>query len=143
MHEGLFSKRARVPADHPGGRDCHPVNASGLAGNIAADLLETLAPEDLALSRNIRLPFEAVGSRIVSVRLPEYRASNAQPPILGELGKEKLEMIGVERDVSIEVADNLVLQLLYPLQLFSKRLSLGREVHSFPTRRTAPPRRPA
>src|SRR5579871_4690828 len=124
MHEGLFSKRARVPADHSGGRDCHPVNAAGLAGHIAADLLETPAPEDLALARNIRLSFEAVGSRIVSVRLPEYCAGNAQPPILGELGKKKLEMIGVERDVSIQVADNLVLQLFYPLQPGSKRLNL-------------------
>src|SRR5580693_3517007 len=96
MQERLFSERTRIPTDHAGGSDSHPIDAASLAGNISANFLETLSPKNLALPRNIGLAFETVGCGIVSIRLGEYRAGNPKSPVLAELGEEKFEMIGVE-----------------------------------------------
>src|SRR5580658_648421 len=96
MQERLFSERTRIPTDHAGGSDSHPIDAASLTGNISADFLEALPPKNLALPGNIGLALETVGCGIVSIRLGEYRTGDSQTAILSELGEEEFEMISVK-----------------------------------------------
>src|SRR5262245_17156977 len=104
--------RARVPAPHAGGGDGDPVDAARAMRHVAADLPEALTPEQLALAGDVVLALEAVRIRAVAAVLLEDGAGHAQPRILGEAFEEKLQVILLERDVTVEIADDVVLELL-------------------------------
>src|ERR1700685_3500330 len=65
VQKGFFSKRARLPADHAGGCNCHPIDAASLTGDVSANLVEALPPKELALPGHIRLSLETVNSGII------------------------------------------------------------------------------
>src|SRR4029079_2912058 len=91
------------------------------------DVLETAAAKDLALPGHVVLAFEAVRIRAVAAVLLEDGARNAEAGILRKALQEELQMIGLERDVPVEVADDLVVQALDALVAGIERMDLGGE----------------
>ena len=109
MEERLLPERARSPAHHPAGGDGDPVDAARGIRDVASYLLEAPAPKELTAAGHVGLPFEAVAPGVVAVLL-EDRARDSETSIVSELAEEELTVVVVERDIGVQVADDLVRQ---------------------------------
>src|SRR3972149_2063994 len=106
MDAGLFGKRSRLPAFHSCRGHGDPVYASAANGDIAANILEALSPEQLAGSRHM---FDIGVAIVVHLRrsLDKGGACNPQIRELTEPGQEEIEVVGGETDVRIEISDDV------------------------------------
>ena len=106
MEERLFTERLGLPTHHPGSRYGDPVNAAGPARNIAANLLPTLLPEQLATARNMAMTLETISVRAISF-FPKNCSRHTQNRIVREFPEEKLKIIRVERNIPIQISDDV------------------------------------
>src|SRR5438874_10405451 len=101
----FFDESTGLPAAHPRGSNRDPVNATALHFKIAADFLETLAAEELAGSGDM---FHVGESEVVtSGSLYERRSSYTETPVGRHLGHQKLEIIRLECDIGVQVANDV------------------------------------
>src|ERR1700731_2421086 len=75
MKKPFLSKGLCLPALHSRGGHRHPVDSSGAVWNVATDFLETPPAKQLALPRNMPLPFKAVRFRAIPF-FPENRSGH-------------------------------------------------------------------
>src|SRR5262249_41753065 len=102
--------------------------APGFICKISSDIFKTLAPEHLALSGYVELPFEAVRFRIVAALFPKHRSCNTEPRIFTELRQEKLEMIRVQKYVGVQIPDYLILQMFHSFLARVECIHFGRKI---------------
>src|SRR5690242_3793592 len=114
MEERLFAEGCRLPTLHPGGRDGNPIDAASFIRAVPANSLEALAPEQLTLSSNVILPFKAVGFRAVILFL-ENRPGNTEPRLALHFSQKEFEVIRIQGHISVEIADEFVLDVLQSL----------------------------
>src|SRR5579863_5184974 len=115
MKERPFAKRACFPANHPCGRDRHPIDAAGLIGDIAADFLKAQASEELTLPGYVRLPFKTVYGRIIAAFFAEGCPANTKGRVFFKAVQQELKVIRIKGGISVEIADHFISQVLYPL----------------------------
>src|ERR1700761_5819920 len=132
MEEGLLPKGARRPAHHARCGYSHPVDPAGLVGTISANFLKAFAPKYLALPGDMIAAFKAVRAGVISSLFLECRTGNTQTRILPDFIEQKLEMIRIERDVRIQIADHVILQILHALQAGIERVHLGGKMPFLP-----------
>src|SRR5215475_14110996 len=111
VNKDAFAKAYGFPGIH----SCHsygnPVHSTVSRGRIAADLFQALTPENLALTSNIlrtmaflyTSPFNIPGT------------GNSDHRVRCDFVQEKLEKIGLERNIRIDICDQVVRQALYRL----------------------------
>jgi hypothetical protein len=128
VEERLLAKRSCFPTQHPGSRNRDPVNASGPVGEISAYIRETLTPKQLALACNVELAFETIGFRVVATFFAEDRSGDAQSRILSELIQEKLKVIRVQRNVGVQIANDLVFEVFDSFPTGIEGMYLCREI---------------
>ena len=106
MMEPLFGKRTRFPSPHARRGHRHPVNAADAIGNIPTDLLETPTPEELTSASDMIFTLKAVPGLVIAAIFCERSSCNTKQRILGEFANQEIQIIGIERHVRIEIADN-------------------------------------
>src|SRR5262245_37706342 len=112
MHVGLVGKRSRLPAVHSSRDHGHMVDAAYFSRHVPADFFETRASKQLHLSRDM---FDAREPVVVLERsFSERCASDTQPRALGKSSQDEIEVLTVERNVSVEIADDLVIEVAHP-----------------------------
>ncbi len=122
----LLGERAGAPTAHARARDRRPVDAAALDGLVAADLLVARAPEHLAGARHVLDVGEAVV--VLVIAFAERGARDAEPGVLREAAQEELEVVRVEGDVGVEVADDVVGQVAQRRVAGVERTHLAGEV---------------
>src|SRR5439155_9733007 len=104
------------------------------AGLVAADRLEALAPEELERPRHFLNAGEAIV--VPGAWLPRLLAlvgaGHAEPRVLGELAQEVFDVVWLERHVRVEIADELVGNMLDPRGPRVERMHLAGEVTLLP-----------
>src|SRR5437870_5963581 len=134
MHQQLPRVRPRLPAVHPRRQRGQQVHAAIPAGLVAADRLEALAPEELERPRHFLNAGEAIV--VPGAWLPRLLAlvgaGHAEPRVLGELAQEVFDVVWLERHVRVEIADELVGNMLDPRGPRVERMHLAGEVTLLP-----------
>src|ERR1035441_5208333 len=102
------------------------INAATLQRHISADRLKTLAPEQLAAAPDILDILETI---IVLVQtFPERGTRKSELRILLHCSYQKLEVIRLEGDVGVQVADDFEVQIFHPLVSSIEGMRLPREM---------------
>src|SRR5689334_7192657 len=114
MEEPFLPERFGSPTLHPSSDDRHPVDPAGAMRDIPANVVPALLPEDLALARDMSPAFEAVFIGAVTVFFLEHGSRNTLLRIRDEPPEQKLKVVIVERNVAVEVADDLPWDVLHP-----------------------------
>src|SRR5208283_50145 len=107
----LLPERFGLPAHHPGGRDCYPIDSASLIWCESSDFLKAALSKHLAAARNMVMPLKALPLGAVSVLL-EDRSRDPKVGICIKLAQDKLNIIRIEGKISIEIAQNLIVQVL-------------------------------
>ena len=115
---GLPPLRARAE-----GRD--QIDPAGPQAPISSDGLEALAPKQLARALDVLDAEPIVASPLP---LSEGRASHSQPRMLDELAQKERQVVVIERNVGVQVADDLVLQAPHPSVSRVEGIDLARKV---------------
>src|SRR5579871_50228 len=110
MKKCLFTKRAGLPAPHAGTRYGNPVHPSGFVRNVSRDIVKTMLSKQLATSRNMGVPLKAIGPRAVPFLL-KYRPRNSERRISRKLLQQELNVIILERNICVQIADDFVFQI--------------------------------
>ena len=126
--EALFGKRTRFPSPHASGCNCHPVDAADTIWNIPADFFKTLTPEELAAASYVIFALKAIPARIVAAIFCERGSGHAKFWIFVEFANQKFQVIGIERYVRIEIADNVEVNRLHSFESGSEGINLAGEV---------------
>ena len=132
MDTHFLDKRSRLPTFHSGGRYRYRVDPAALDRDIPTDFLKALSPEQLAAAGDVIDVGEAV--IVVSGPLEEERAGNSQIRHLGKPVQEKGEVLLVEAQISIEIADDVIRNVAQLLVSRVERPGLARTVSAFPGR---------
>src|SRR6266480_6060360 len=114
MMKSLFSKRSNFPSLQP---CCHyrdPIHPSRPVWDVAANFLETLAPEKLTRPGHIVLALKAVFARIIPPVLNERGSSHAELSIFRKLSHQKFHIARLKRNISIKVSHYVELERLSP-----------------------------
>src|SRR5580704_11493901 len=113
----FFNKGACLPALHPCSGHGDPVDRASLDRDIAPDSLEALATENLA-GAGYMIKIGAVVGISMLIRpidvFNERGAGHAQFGVLGEAPEQELEVVRGERDIGIQIADQVEPQMLEP-----------------------------
>src|SRR5262249_47802322 len=128
VNETLLAERPGPPAVHPGRGDGNPVHASAFGWNISAELVEAAAPEELAAARNMILALEAVPGGVVTTVLQERGAGDAEITDRGELRQQELEVVRLEGDVGVEIAEHLIVEPVHRVPRGVEAAGFRREV---------------
>src|SRR5271163_1918203 len=115
VEKRFLAKGSCLPAHHSSGRNRDPVNSSGFVGEVTADIRKALASKQLALPGDMELAFETVSFRIVSAFFPEDCPGNPKSRIVIKLGQQKFKVIRVQNHIGIQIANKLVIEVLYYL----------------------------
>src|SRR5208283_1255716 len=107
----LLPERFGLPAHHPCGRDCYPIDSASLIWCESSDLLKAALSKHLAAARNMVMPLKALPLGAVSV-LFEDRSRDPKVGICIKLAQDKLNIIHIEGNISIEIPQNLIVQVL-------------------------------
>src|SRR5439155_4816235 len=126
--------RPRLPAMHPRRQCGQEVHAALPAGLVAADRLETLAPEQLERSGNL---FEAGEAIIVARTLfpgipPSIGAGYAEPGVSGALAEEVCDVVWLEGHIRVAVPDEHIGQVTDAGGASIERMHLAGEVTLLP-----------
>src|SRR5437867_4091758 len=122
----LLDECPGLPAFHPCRRHRDPVDSTAFYWQIAADLFETFSPEELARARDV---FHGSESEVISGRaLGEWRSHYSESLVCGQLREQKVEIVLVEGDISIEVPDDIEILALHPLVACVEALDFAGEV---------------
>ena len=106
-----FDEVTRLPALHPRGCDCDPVDSTQPIGNVTADLAKTIAPENLKRARDGLLSLKAIGDRVVA-RLGVSSSRNPQSRIFSKLLYQEFKVIRFQGNVCIQVCHEVKLKRL-------------------------------
>ena len=111
MKTDFFGKRARLPAFHARRGDRDPIYRAALDRHVTAHFFEALAAEHLASTGNMFKSGElvSVGVLVAVIRILNKRGSRYAQ--LGEKlkpGKQKAEIIRLEGDVGVEIANDVI-----------------------------------
>src|ERR1700694_356575 len=109
---GVFlGERASAPAFHARRENRNYINSPGLGFHITADFLKTFAPKKLTRSGNVldTAESEVVGRAVFG----KGRSGNAESGGGREFPEQKLEVVVLKCDVSIEAGYNVVRKMLY------------------------------
>ena len=92
--------------------------------NITTDFFKTFAPEELTSPGDVVLAFKTVLRRVITV-LKKRRSSHAKLTILLELSQQKLEIICLERQVGVKVANDVERKRSSPAQAGIEGMNLS------------------
>src|SRR6516164_10204191 len=109
VEEPFLAKGPSLPAFHSSGHYGNPIDTSCFVRNVSANVLEAVSPKQLESSRNVALPFKAIDCGIVAALLQEGRPCHAKAGILRKSPKQKFDILGVEREISVNVTDHIVI----------------------------------
>src|SRR3984893_14789005 len=124
----FFSKSAGLPSLHSCGRDGDPVDRAALDRNIAPDSLEAFATEHLT-SAGYMIEVRAFMGVSVLIRPTHIfnggGACDAQLGVCDEAPKQELEVVRGERDVGVQITDNVEPEMLEPIVASIEGVGLG------------------
>src|ERR1700676_1633081 len=112
MNAGLFKKCFGLPLFHTSRSHGEQINAPSLTRDVSADFFEAFASKQLAGAGNMLVGDDAVV--VLNRFLTKRRSGDSQSWIFTELSQQKFEVFLVERDIGIEVADDVVAQFGQP-----------------------------
>ena len=132
MKTSVIGECSRLPPFHPGG--CHraPVDTPERHRHVSANFVETLAPEQLARARYVLDVREPIV--VVSSVLDEGSAGDAQPRVGGELTDEKIEVVGAEGNVRVDIANDIERNVFDRIEAGIEALDLGGKAAFVPLR---------
>ncbi len=128
MKAHLFDEGARLPAFHAGRGDGNPINRATLDRDITAHCLETLAAEDLAGARDMAEVRAAVGVGVHVRSIPIFDKRGSRDPQarnIREAVEQKFEVVRFDRNVGIQIADQVELHVLEPFVACIEGVGLG------------------
>jgi len=128
---GVFlGEGASTPAFHTRRENSNHINSPTLGLNITIDCLKAPAPKKLTRPGNVldTAESEVVGRAVFS----KGRSGNAKLRIFREFSQQKLEVVGVERDVGIETDDNIVGQMFEARVSGVETIGLASEIPRLP-----------
>src|SRR5436190_5792394 len=107
MMEPLFGKRPRFPSFHPCRSDRNPVDSSPWVRDVTTYFLEATAPKKLTPAGHVVLAFETIAGRVVTTILGERRPGYSKLGILGKFPHQKTQVFGIERNICVEIPDDI------------------------------------
>src|ERR1700733_133493 len=113
VKEGLLDKSPGFPSLGPRTQHSDQIDSAGFDGRIPADFIETLTAKHLAHPGHMFGAYEFIVVR--QIAFPKCCSGDAQPGILGESVHQKLEIIGFERNVGVQIADDAVVETVQSL----------------------------
>src|SRR5882762_677585 len=126
MNTDLLSERSCLPTLHSCGYDRDMINATTFDGGVSADFFVTLSPEQLTASPNV---FDVGKAVVVLPRsFSEGRPSDTKLRVFSELAQEELEVLRLNRHVSIKIANHLRAHILRPDVASVERMHFPSEV---------------
>src|SRR5687767_4898426 len=126
MMKASLGEIAGLPAFHASGRHGNPIDTACSMRYISTDVLEALVSEELTGTVDRLGAFEAVLHRVPAV----FRVGGAydtERRIFPEPGEQQLEVVRRKGDVRVEVADDVELERLDPLEAGVEGVHLPRE----------------
>ena len=133
----FFNKSAGLPALHPCRGHGDPVDRASLDRDIAPDSLEAPATEHLTSAGHMIEVGALVGVSVVIRPIDifnEGRAGHAQFGVFGEAREQELEVVRGERDVGVQIADQVEPQMLEPFVASIEGVGLGGKLTIAPFR---------
>src|SRR5882724_11571408 len=140
MMKSVFCERFCFPTKHPRRHHGYPIHAARAALRVAADFLETLAAKQLGLAGHKILAFKAVARRI-EIAFDVRRAGDSKLLVFGKLLHEKFHEVRLERDVGVQISDDVKLRCFQEFESGVDGVGFAGEM-AFATARTANERNP-
>src|SRR5215469_6182216 len=109
VEKRFLLESTRFPSIHACCCDCNPIHAARLVWNESTDLFKTLATEHLESSGDVSRALKAIATRVITVFTKEC-SSNAKIGIFVETFQQKFDIVRCKRNVSVETADDVVVQ---------------------------------
>jgi hypothetical protein len=131
MKRVLFGIGASLPALHPGRGDGDPVDGATLDRDVASDLVEAGPAKQLAGPRDVIELGVLVGVGVsfeVAGILDKGSTGDAEFGVLHELAEKKLEVTAIERQIGVQIADHIVVEILDPGETGIERVGFGGEL---------------
>src|SRR5712691_5562272 len=128
---GFFEKGPGLPALHPRGGDCDPIDCSAFNRDVAANLFKALPAKKLAGAGDVLELSETVGVSVAMLLAGIFdkgSAGNAEPRVSDKPGQKKLDVIGIEGDVGVEIADDVEGQPFQSRKAGVEGVGLGSEL---------------
>src|SRR5206468_2340917 len=117
-----FNEGPGFPTLHPRRGHGNPIDPASLDRLVAADFLETPAPEELACPGDV---FQAGKSEVIASRsLDEWRSRHTELRIGSKLPQQEFEVVDLERDVGVQVSNDVVILVTQGLVASAEALDL-------------------
>src|SRR5215510_9460838 len=133
----LFNKRAGLPAPHPCGGHGDPIDRAALDRDIATDGLEAPATKNLASARYMIEIRPGVGVSVLIWLVDifyEGRAGHTQLCVLRKPSEQELEVVRGERNVCVQIPDQVKPQMFESLVARIEGVRLGGKLSIAPFR---------
>src|SRR5262249_41082834 len=105
----FFRKIPGLPALHPRGEHGGQIDTARLDRLITPDFDEACAPEELTRARDV---LDARESVVLPPVLAERRPPDSEPRIVREPREQERKVVRFERDVGVQVRDDVVVEIL-------------------------------